>query len=93
MTLIALNCNPSAYVSTASTMPQLSRRMRPDVEMMRGRDREADELPAAKNRHAERHIGAVRSAAVRVVMHDHVAGAENVAQPRSACGYRGYSRG
>ena len=56
-----------------------SRRMRADVEMVRGGDREADQLAAVKHRHAERHVGAVRGAAVGIVVHDHVAGAEYVA--------------
>ena len=42
-----------------------ARRVRADVEVVRGRDREADQLAAVEHRHAERHVGAVRGAAHR----------------------------
>jgi hypothetical protein len=56
-----------------------SRRMRADVEVMRRGDREADQVATVKHWHAERHVGAVRGAAIGIVVHDHVAGTEYLA--------------
>jgi hypothetical protein len=50
-----------------------SRRQRADVEMVRGRDGEPDQRAVVKHRHGESHVGPVRGAAVRIVVHDHVA--------------------
>ena len=40
------------------------RSMRANVEMVRRGDREADQIAAVEDRHAERHVGAVRGAAI-----------------------------
>src|SRR5215475_10791260 len=50
-----------------------------DVEMVRGGDREADQLVAIENRHHKRHVGTVASTTVWVVVHDHIAGLDGVA--------------
>ena len=59
-----------------------SRRVCADVQMVRGRDREADQIVAIEHRHAERHVGTVRRPAIGIVVHDDVAGAEHVAAGR-----------
>ena len=72
--LIALNCSPSAYASVASTIPQLPGRQRAEVEVVRGRGREADELAVVEDGHDEADVGLVRGAVVGVVVDDDVAG-------------------
>ena len=70
--LIALNWRPSAKASVASTMPQLPGRQRAEVEVVRGRGREADQLAAVEDRDDEADVGLVRGAVVGVVVDDHV---------------------
>jgi hypothetical protein len=56
-----------------------SRRQRADVEMVRRRHRKAGELLVVKDRNDETDVGAVRGAAIGVVVHEHVAGFHPVA--------------
>ena len=52
---------------------------RAQVQVVRGGEREADQLVTDEDRHADPDVGAVRRAVVGVVVHDHIAGQELVA--------------
>ncbi len=60
-------------------MPQLPGVCAPMIEMMRRGDGEAEQRLAVEHRHAEGDVGAVRGAAVGIVVDDDVARPEHVA--------------
>ena len=54
-------------------------RKRADVEVVRSRRRESDQLIIEEDRNAEGNVRSVGGAAVRIVVHDHVAGPQDLA--------------